>query len=308
MSSNGEAATRSSGGALSRLADRHFAALALGPIIGLLAAAAVIPFAVSLYLSFTDFSFNLPGHNGAFVGLSNYRQILADDRFHASLRTQLLFLLSTIPCEFFAGLWIAASLHSIGEIRNRLLPFLVVPMLLAPVTVGMIWRLLLHGDYGPIGYYLTRLPPLQGSSILGNPILAFFAIAIVDIWQWTPFFTVVILAGLLNLPEAPFRAAAVDGASRSRMFWTITVPLLRPTLTVGLLVRSMDSFKEFDKIFVLTRGGPASSTELTSVYTWIVSFDHGALGYGSAITVAIYLLVYAGSIAIFRIMRRDWIL
>ena len=169
MSSKAEAVKRTTGGGLSRLADRHFAALALGPIIGLLAAAAVIPFAISLYLSFTDFSFNLPDHNGAFVGLSNYRLILADDRFHASLRTQLLFLFCTIPCEFFLGLWIAVSLRRVGEIRNRLLPLLVVPMLLAPVTAGMIWRLLLHGDYGPIGYYLTRLPPLQGSSILREP-------------------------------------------------------------------------------------------------------------------------------------------
>ena len=206
------------------------------------------------------------------------------------------------------GIWIAVSLRRVGKIRNRLLPLLVVPMLLAPVTVGMIWRLLLHGDYGPIGYYLTRLPPLQGSSILGSPIPAFCAIVIVDIWQWTPFFTVVILAGLLNLPEAPFRAAAVDGAEQFKDVLDLNSAAVGPTLTVALLVRSMDSFKEFDKIFVLTRGGPASSTELTSVYTWIVSFDHGALGYGSAITVAIYLLVYAGSIAIFRIMRRDWTL
>ena len=179
-------------------------------------------------------------------------------------------------------------------------------MLLAPVTVGMIWRLLLHGDYGPIGYYVSRMPALQIESVLGSPATAFMAVVFVDISQWTPFFAIVLLAGLHSLPQEPFQAAMVDGASRLRVFWTLTIPLLRPAITVALLIRLMDSFKEFDKIFVLTRGGPASATELVSVYTWIVSFEHGELSYGCAVTVLIYVMIYIASIGLFWTARKDW--
>lgn len=292
---------------LAYLADRHFAKLALGPILGLLTIAAVVPFAIMLALSFTDFSFNLPGHDGTFVGLTNYvRAVLVDQRFHTSLKLQTIFLACTVPFEFLLGLWISIGLWKSGAVSKHVLPLLAIPMLLAPVTVGMIWRLLLHGDYGPVGYYVSRLPGLGTESILGTPATAFLAVALIDIWQWTPFFAIVLLAALHSLPQEPFQAAMVDGASRSRVFWTLTLPLLRPAITVALLIRFMDSFKEFDKIAVLTRGGPASATELVSVYTWIVSFDHGELGYGSAVTVLIYLMIYFASFGLFWTARKDW--
>jgi multiple sugar transport system permease protein len=292
---------------LAYVADRHFAKLALGPIIGLLTIAAVVPFAIMLALSFTDFSFNLPGHDGGFVGFANYlRAVLEDQRFHESLKLQTIFLACTLPVEFVMGLWISIGLWRSGAVSKQVLPLLAIPMLLAPVTVGMIWRLLLHGDYGPIGYYVTRMPALQIDSILGSPTTAFLAVAFVDIWQWTPFFAIVLLAGLHSLPQEPFQAAMVDGASRSRVLWTLTIPLLRPAITVALLIRFMDSFKEFDKIFVLTRGGPASATELVSVYTWIVSFEHGELSYGSAVTILIYLMIYVACVGLFWTARKDW--
>lgn len=291
---------------LAYFADSHFAALALGPIVTLLILAAILPFGIMVALSLSDFSFNLPG-KGEFVGLSNYlRALFVDDRFHASLGLQLIFLACTVPLQLLLGFVISLRLWRSAKVSKRVLPVLAVPMLLAPVTVGMIWRLLLHGDYGPLGYYLSRLPVANITSILGTPSTAFVALALIDIWQWTPFFAVVLLAALHSLPQEPLLAAAVDGASQSRVFWTIIVPMLRPAITVALLIRAMDSFKEFDKIFVLTRGGPASATELVSVYTWIVSFDHGELGYGSAITVLIYLLIYAGSFGLFWTARKEW--
>jgi multiple sugar transport system permease protein len=142
--------------------------------------------------------------------------------------------------------------------------------------------------------------------VLGLPKSAFIAVVAIDVWQWTPLFTLVLFSALHGLPASPFQAAQVDGAKPTKIFWTITLPLLRPAIVVVLLIRFMDSFKEFDKIFVLTRGGPASSTELLSVYAWIVSFDHGELGYGSSITVLIYLAIYLASVILFRIGRKDW--
>lgn len=307
MIATGHTTAKSWRTSLAYFSDRHFAKLALGPILGLLTLAAVVPFAIMLFLSFTDFSFNLPGHNGSPVGFANYlRAVLEDQRFHSALKLQALFLACTLPLEFLLGLWISIGLWKSNAVSKQVVPLLAIPMLLAPVTIGMIWRLLLHGDYGPIGYYLSRLPVVQAKSILGTPSAAFAAVAFIDIWQWTPFFAIVLLASLHNLPQEAFQAAKVDGAGRARIFWTLTIPLLRPAITVAVLIRLMDSFKEFDKIFVLTRGGPASVTELVSVYTWIVSFEHGELSYGSALTVLVYLMIYFASFALFWVARKDW--
>jgi multiple sugar transport system permease protein len=287
--------------------DRHFSTLALGPMVLLLATAAVVPFAIMLWLSFTDFSFNLPGRDGNFVGLDNYvRALTGDERFYGSVKLQLWFIACTIPVQFCLGLGVALLLWRSSTIKPSVLAIISLPLLLAPVTVGMIWRLLLHGDYGPIGYFLTHAPSMGVQSILGMPNTAFAALVAVDIWQWTPLFTIVLFSALRGLPEAPFLAAQVDGARPRTILRTITLPLLRPAIVVVLLIRFMDSFKEFDKIFVLTRGGPASATELLSVYAWIVSFEHGDLGYGSSVTVLIYLVIYLTCVALFTAARKDW--
>jgi multiple sugar transport system permease protein len=292
---------------LPSFADRYFSILALGPIVVLLTISAIVPFVIMLWLSLTDFSFNLPGHDGNFIGFENYvRALTADERLYASVKLQLSFLALTIPIQFCLGFVSAIVLWQFTAIHPYMLAVLSLPLLLAPVTVGMIWRLLLHGDYGPIGYYLTHIPSLAIPSILGTPTVAFYALVAIDIWQWSPLFTIVLFSALHALPEAPFQAALLDGAKPARVFWTITLPLLRPAITVILLIRFMDSFKEFDKIVVLTRGGPASATELLSVYAWIVSFDHGDLGYGSSITVLIYIVIYIASIVLFGTARKDW--
>ena len=292
---------------VARFTDRHFGKLAVSPVLILLLTTALIPFVIMLWISFTDFSFNLPNHDGRWIGLNNYaRALFHDERFRASLRIQGVFLVSTVPLECALGLLVAITIRASRSAGRIILPVLVVPMLLAPITVGMIWRLLLHGDYGLLGYYLGRLSFPGSGSILGTPTTAFAAVVLIDIWQWTPFFVIILLAGLYSMPEAPFQAARVDGASNGRIFRTLTLPLLRPAITVGVLIRAMDSFKEFDKISVLTRGGPASATELVSVYAWIVSFDHGELAYGSALTILVYLLIYFASTGLFWVGRKDW--
>jgi multiple sugar transport system permease protein len=292
--------------ARSSRSDRRLAAATLAPLLLLIGAAALVPFLIMLALSITNFSFNLPGHDGSYVGGSNYAQALSDARFGASLILQLQFLAATIPLELLLGLTVALVLWSSLRPTGWLLILLCVPLVLAPVTVGMIWRLLLHGDYGPIGYFLSGALSAQRPSILGSPGSAFWALVGVDIWQWTPFFTIALLAALHNIPATPLAAARIDGASPVRIFFTITLPLLRPALSIALFLRLMDSFKEFDKIFVMTRGGPASATELSSVFAWIVTFGHGDLAYGSAVTLLLYLLIYLVCAAAFTVLRPDW--
>jgi multiple sugar transport system permease protein len=281
----------------------RFGIAALGPLVALVVAMSVIPFGIMVWLSLTDFSFSLPGQDGSFVGLANYARALSDERFHASLRLQFLFILLTVVPEFLIGLVCALAIWQYGKLSSFVLVLIALPLIIAPITVGMIWRLLLHGDYGPIGYYASHLFTHHQASLLGSPDYAFFAVALVDIWQWTPFFVIALLASLSKLPREPHLAAQADGATVLQMIWTVTLPLLRPTIVIVILLRVMDSFKEYDKIVVLTGGGPASTTELVSPFTWIVSFDHGDLAYGSTITVILYLAIYALCMLLFSAFR-----
>ncbi|HEY0313195.1 MAG TPA: sugar ABC transporter permease [Allosphingosinicella sp.] len=281
----------------------RFGLAALAPLVALMLAASVIPFAIMLWLSLSDFSFNLPGHDGSYVGLANYAAAWSDQRFHASLRLQALFIFVTVAPEFLLGLLFALAIWHGRRLTSVTLVLIALPLIIAPITVGMIWRLLLHGDYGPLGFYLSAMFTRDNASVLGSPNYAFMAVVLVDIWQWTPFFVIALLAALAKLPREPHLAAQADGASTLQVVRTVTLPLLRPTFVIVILLRIMDSFKEYDKIFVLTRGGPASATELVSPFTWIVAFDHGDLAYGSAITVILYIAIYGLCTLLFSVLR-----
>jgi multiple sugar transport system permease protein len=292
--------------ALLRAADRHFSAMVTVPLVVTLAAAAVIPFLIMLRYSFTDFSFTLPGHDGSLIGWENYRRAFSDDqRLLASAGVTAVFIAVTLPLEFVLGLGVALLLHRSPNSQKYLVPAIALPALLAPVTVGLMWRLLLHGDYGPVAY-LIQSAGMGAGSILGDPRLAFWAVVVVDVWQWTPFVAIVLLTGLQVIPRLPYESAMIDGATDWQIFRSITMPLLRPAIVVVLLFRFVDAFKEFDKIFVLTRGGPASSTEVMSVYAWVVSFDHGELGYGSAVTLILFVAVAVVCNVVLLASRKEW--
>ncbi len=292
---------------LLQASDRRFSAVVTVPLVLTIVAASVLPFLIMLWYSFSDFSFTLPDHDGSFIGLQNYRHaLIADERLWHSLRVTATFVAATLPAEFCLGFLVALLLHRSQRTQNYLVPAIALPALLAPVTVGLVWRLLLHGDYGPVAFVLQSAGWLQSGSILGDPTSAFWAAVGVDIWQWTPFVAVVLLTGLQTIPKSPSEAAMIDGATRWQIFRDITLPLLRPAIVVVLLFRFVDAFKEFDKIYVLTHGGPASGTEVISIYAWIVSFEHGDLGYGSAITLILFVFVAIVCNAVLLISRREW--
>jgi multiple sugar transport system permease protein len=183
----------------------------------------------------------------------------------------------------------------------------LVPMMLAPVTIGLIGKLMLQGEFGMLTYYLRQLGIMgEQTAMLGDPELALIAVVALDVWQWTPFVTLVLLAGMLSLPRSPFEAAIMDGAGRLRILWDITLPLLRPIIGLVLLLRCIDAFKEFDKVFILTGGGPGTATELLSIYTYRVNFRDWDLGYGAVCAFMVYLVVLIMCSLFYKaISRRD---
>jgi multiple sugar transport system permease protein len=172
---------------------------------------------------------------------------------------------------------------------NRLVrTLLLIPMMLAPIVAGLIWRFMYNPQIGIVNY-LLRLIHVKGPIWLGDPSVAMPAVVLVDVWQWAPFMFLMLYAGIASLPVDVFEAATVDGASAAQRFFLITLPLLRPIILVAVVIRVIDTLRIFDTIFVLTRGGPANITEVLSIYTYKVGMNFFRIGY--ATTMSYFLLV-----------------
>jgi multiple sugar transport system permease protein len=278
---------------LAALLDRGVAPLLLIPSLLLLLIILVGPFFYMLWTSFTDLSFALPNHDGNFLGFDNYRRLMRDDPiFWHSFALTVKFVSIAVSAEFIAGFALALLLFHVIERRRLVLTLLLIPMMLAPVAVGLIWKLLLQGDFGMVTYYLRQTGLLAvRDALLSDAGAVLPTIILIDLWQWTPFVTLVMLAGLLSLPREPFEAALMDGARPLQIFRDVTLPLLRPIIALVLLLRGIDAFKEFDKVFILTGGGPGTATELLSIYTYRVNFKSWDLGYGATCAFMVYLVV-----------------
>ncbi len=277
----------------SRILDKGVAPLFLIPALVLLVVLLVGPFLYMVGISFTDLSYALPGRDGNFLGFDNYRRLMRDDPvFWESFGTTLTFVFGVVSVEFVLGFALALLLFHQIQRHRVVLTLLLIPMMLAPVAVGLMWKLMLHGEFGMLTHYLRQVGLLGlRTALLGNHDLVLPTVMLVDVWEWTPFVTLVVLAGLLSLPRDPFEAAIMDGARPWQVFRDITVPLMRPIIALVLLLRGIDAFKEFDKVFILTGGGPGTATELLSIYTWRINFRNWDLGYGAVNAFMVYLVV-----------------
>jgi len=273
--------------------DKGVGPLFLGPSLIMLIALLVGPFLCMVAVSFTDLSFAIPDRGGNFVGLDNYRKLIRNDPiFWQSFRTTLKFVAAAVSVEFLLGFGLALVLFHFIKRNRVLLTLILLPMMLAPVAVGLMWKLLLQGEFGMLTYYARQLGVLGAQTApLSSYSLVLPAIILIDVWEWTPFVALVLLAGLLSLPREPYEAAIIDGAGPIRVFFDVTLPLLRPIIALVVLLRSIDAFKEFDKVFILTGGGPGLATELLAIYTWRINFRHWDFGYGSVVAFMVYLMV-----------------
>ncbi|MFQ6066030.1 MAG: carbohydrate ABC transporter permease [bacterium] len=275
----------------------------LTPTVAVLISIVIFPLVFSLSLSFHDWNI-IRAKGWSWAGIGNYRTILFQDPyFRSAFKVTLLYLAGTVPLQFGLGLVVALVLHRITEkIIGFLRTALIIPTTMTPVVVGMIWRLMYNPDLGMLNYFLTRFgfSPVNWT---GTPGTALPSVMMADIWEWTPFIALILLAGLQALPQEPFEAGLVDGASSWQTFRYITLPLLSPAMLVALLIRLMDSFKTFDLIFVLTQGGPGMSTEILNYYTYRYGFKFFHLGYASALSWLLLVVVTIISIILVRIVH-----
>jgi multiple sugar transport system permease protein len=261
----------------------------------------IMPLVYSLALTLHQWTLGRP-QGPVFIWFRNYLSVVKDLRFWASLKTSFIFTAAAVSAEFVVGMALAL-LFSRDFRGNRLVrTLLLIPMMLAPIVAGLIWRFMYNPQIGIINF-LLRLLHVRGPIWLGDPSVALPAVVLVDVWQWAPFMFLMLFTGIASLPPDVFEAAKVDGATGRQRFFQITLPLLRPIILVVVVIRVIDTLRIFDTIFVLTNGGPANITEVLSIYTYKVGLNFFRIGY--ATTMSYFLLVIITIISKFFVDRLE---
>jgi multiple sugar transport system permease protein len=289
------------------IAENRYPLLAILPATSVLFLLTIFPTIYAVYVSL--FNFDLPRpQTSTFVGLGNFAEVLTDGRFWVALLQTSILMITAVGIEFLLGF--ALALFFFDDFRRRsaksvYIPLILIPMMIAPVLVGYIWRLLFQVQTGPLNYLLQNLLGIGPYEWTSSTSLALASVILVDIWQWTPFVTMVLLAGLASLSLDLLEAAEVDGASRWQRLRYVILPLSRNVIAIVLLIRFLDAFREFDKIFVLTQGGPGTATEVVSYYAYLSGFKFFRIGYAAAMSLLLLFVTVYLSTAIARILHRD---
>ncbi|CAN7778456.1 sugar ABC transporter permease [Variovorax sp. LjRoot84] len=266
--------------------------LGLTPSLVVLLLITLVPAAALLVASFTPLQLTDPAGTFRFDDpLVNYRQLLHDDRFIASIAVQLKLSASSVALQLGVGLGLALLLNGKSRVLEGARTVFLIPMVLPPIVVALIWKIMYTPDVSPIHRTLEAIG-LPVRSLIANPDTALWAISLADTWQWFPFTMLMVLATLQMIPDDPLEAATLEGASRWQLFRYIVFPYIRPVLVVCALFRLIDSFKAFPLIYVLTNGGPGSVTEVTNYYGFIQAFNFSYWGYASAIATVMLVGVF----------------
>lgn len=285
-------------------ADRKFLIALLAPAVFVLLAFIAAPIAQSMILSFHRMIVGLPQLQNPFVGIENYQELLHDSVAKHSFWVTIVFVSITTCCELFLGLLLALLINHRFPGRGGLRACVLIPWAIPTVVSAQMWRFLFNDSYGLINYTLFGDEVGRYIAWLAKPGTALFAIILADVWKTTSFAALLILAGLQIIPEEVYQAARVDGAGVWRRFRHITWPLIRPALLVALLFRTIDAFRVFDLAFVMTQGGPADATNVLQLYGYRKMFVEGWMGYGSAISVGIFVIVLILSVICVRLVGR----
>lgn len=295
---------------VSSLSERAWAYIFVAPAVTLVSIFAVIPILESIWLSLHR---RLPIFNvNEYIGLENYAVLASDDRFWAALGTTAYFTAVSVTVELLLGLCLALLVEGRwstghGAVRsmrgwNRVI--MLVPWAIPTVVSARMWEWLYHPEYGLFNYALQAFGREESIVWLGSPVSAIHAAIAMDVWKATPFAALLLLAGLQAVPRELYLAARVDGAGAWGTFRHVTLPQLMPVLLIVLAFRTMDAFRVFDAVYVLTGGGPGNSTETLSIYAYKTLFESLQFGYGSALTSIMFMSVLGITAAYAALMRR----
>lgn len=280
--------------------DAWFKWLLVAPAAILILAISIYPLLFSIWVLFVNFDFQIPGH--AFVGFKNFSQVIFDPVARYSLWVTVVLSVINITVEFLLGLAIAMAMAGTFRGRGLLISVMIVPLFISPIIVGQVWVLMLHSPFGPTNYLLGQL---LGTEVNIRWLTAFpwnfIALILADVWQWTPFMFVILLAGLTSIPPHVYEAAELDGVGRWQVFWHITVPYIAPMMLLAVTFRLLDSIRLFDTIFIMTGGGPGTSTYSASYYLYTIGFTQFHL---SRATAGAWIFMILTLLVVFFLVRR----
>ena len=271
--------------------ESRYKYLFLFPGLFTLIAIIIFPLVYTFRLSFSSWDVVAPALD--FIGFDNYVRVFHDMRFWESLITLGTVVLSVVSIEYFIGFSLALLLWQDIEKSRFFRVLFIIPMMATPVIISVVWRTIFHESLGPINDLLAMLN-LPTVPWLSNSTSALIAVILVDVWQWTSFVFILLLAGLLSLPSEPYEAAAIDGASRFQTFWHITFPMMAPISIGILIIRIIEASKIMETVYVLTSGGPGTSTETSAYYIFIRSLREFQIGYSAAMSILYLLMMIVG--------------
>ncbi len=285
---------------MNRRQNARLAFWLLAPAVAFALVVGAFPVVSQFVLSFAKFNLKFVQERG-FVGLGNFAKLAGDAVFWRDLWHTAYFTVASVGLELVLGLTTALLLNKIRFGRTAATSSVMMPWALPTVVAATMWSLILNDRIGLVNSLLSRAGLIHEPVVWLGPGLAMLSVILADVWKTTPFVTIILLAGLKSIPRHYYEAAALDGAGKWQSFTAVTLPLLRPFIAVALLFRVMDAFRIFDLIWILTGG--ASGTETVSIYIYKTLFRYADLGYGSAMTVALFGIVFVLSLALVRFMR-----
>ncbi len=276
-------------------AESRLALLLVTPTIVLMAAVALIPIAATAWEALHHHDLRLPWLGTPFVGLANFTEAAGDPRFGGALVHTLLFAAVSVPLELALGLALALVMHTAARGRGIVRTAALLPWAVPTVVVALVWRFMFEAQSGVFA---------ASFDWFAGPVTAWVPIVIADVWKTTPFVAILVLAGLQTIDHELYEAARVDGASPARQFLTITLPLLAPALVVAGTFRLLDALRLFDLSYVLTGGGPGTATEPLSLYAFVALMQRLRFGYGSALSIAVFLMALGVALLCVRLLDR----
>jgi multiple sugar transport system permease protein len=256
----------------------------IAPTLIILAIIGLIPFFYVIYIGFFDWNIFSAKVGMVFAGVNNYRRLVFDNDFLSALWRTLQFMFWAVGSEFVLGYLLAQSLVKDFRGKTFFRTVHALPLMIAPIAVGATWRLLTIPGFGPIPYYLSKWFGID-YNIGRFASHASLTVVLMDIWHWTPFVTLCLLAGLTSLPKEPLEQALVDGANRWQVFRYITLPAIMPIVLTTFFIRVMDALRVVDEVWMLTGGGPGDTTRYVGLHIWRIVFPKTDYGYGSAMSL-----------------------
>lgn len=285
------------------ITDRRYGYILAAPTVLIILLIILFPITFAVVSSFYDYTLINKSFN-SFIGIKNYLNSIKNEQLFNSITVTFIFVILVVLFEFLLGFFIALLLNTIERFKSIYYFILLLPLLINPVVVGLIWRMFLHPQLGILNYLLSLIS-ISPVNWLGDPQIAFITIIFVDIWHQVSFMIILLLAGLSAIPKEPYEAARSDGAGIFACFLHITLPYMRPVIIVTILIRLIFAIKTYDLIYIMTKGGPGDATDLISYYIYRSAFISLNLGEAAAMSTILLIIIVILTLPLFKYMNRS---